>query len=71
MTTKKRRVSIVVTDPIYELLYKEAEKIGISVPTYCAFALGTHLVNQQRAYDMISEGVNQAMIVNALESDEL
>ena len=71
MPSKKRRISIVISDAIDEQLKIEADKIGISVPTYCAFALGVHLQSQKKAYEILSEGVNQAMIVNALDSDEV
>ena len=71
MPSKKRRISIVISDAIDEQLKLEADKIGISVPTYCAFVLGLYLQSQKKAYEIVSEGVNQAMIVNALDSDEV
>ena len=72
MPTKKTRVSVPLSDKLYSRLEKDADDMGMSIPTYIAVILNNHYQSLETAQTAILDGVKsmlQPLIDKANEID--
>lgn len=58
--TKKIRLSIPLSEDIYNKIEKDAEVVGVSMATYAAMIIGNHYKSQQISLDYASKNMTEA-----------
>lgn len=72
MPTNKKRVSVPLSDKLYSRLERDAEEMGMSIPTYIAVILNNHYQSLETAQNAILDGVKtmlQPLIEKANQID--
>ena len=54
---KKKRVSVPLREDIYQKVEEEADKRGISMPTYIAFVIADHMINKEKVSSQLLSNV--------------
>lgn len=55
---KKKRVSVPLREDIYQKVEEEADKRGISMPTYIAFVIADHMINKEKISSQLLTNVS-------------
>lgn len=61
---KKKRVSVPLREDIYLKVEEEADKRGISMPTYIAFVIADHIINKEKLSSQLLSNVTGSFSKN-------